>query len=560
MEEKKKKRFSIGFVRLAFCMVMLFIIVESVLVITIIGPSMNKQTLKMINSDMQGMTESFGELVGEATAASEETGEEVFAAILGHARVENMESSYAYVVDKEGTVVYHKQADKIGKPSEAEFVKNLASQMVAGTRPASACVEYDLDGETKLASYYVTEDCGYIVVLIADKSEVLAPVDTIKLQIVMIVVGVFLVLCIAGFFFGRFTNHHMRRMANDIKQLEEGYISHPICTEYLIKELVQFTTSTEKLRNKLVEVTGEVNGTVTNINDVTSKVKKLVADCEQSTSNITIAVNEVAQGASDMANNTEEAANSVSDIARQIDNMSDNVRDCSVDCEKAEKALKEAVTEMGVLKDNNATTLERANEIMDTARHASDIVKDIEQAVGMIQSIANQTNLLSLNAAIEAARAGDAGRGFAVVAQEISTLADQSNEYSAEISKIVKEIEDVTNKNAETATDVAKAINKEAESLDKVVISFGEVENKLYNTVDVFGNLTSSVGQLDQSKAIISDVLSNLSAISEENAASTEETSASIESVQLGFGNVVNSMEEAVEISERLSEQMSFFK
>ena len=156
----------------------------------------------------------------------------------------------------------------------------------------------------------------------------------------------------------------------------------------------------------------------------------------------------------------------------------------------------------------------------------------------MITDIASQTNLLSLNASIEAARAGEAGRGFAVVASEISQLAEQSNQAAVEIRGIINELIDNSNRSVEDIQSAKNITEEQTKRLIDAIGEFNDAKRGLERSLGEIDNVRNAATELDTSKNLVLDVVQSLSAISEQNAASTEETAASVTQAKTVVENV----------------------
>ncbi|MBR3484611.1 MAG: hypothetical protein IKH42_08155 [Lachnospiraceae bacterium] len=197
--------------------------------------------------------------------------------------------------------------------------------------------------------------------------------------------------------------------------------------------------------------------------------------------------------------------------------------------------------------------------IYDQTNKTNSSAKSIEEAVNLISDIANQTNLLSLNASIEAARAGEAGQGFAVVATEISALAEQTNNSAHTIQGIIASLMNDSNSAVLTMDKVKEIIIKQNDNVVRTVNIFNELEENINVTVETSGKISEEVKALGEARNVVEEALHNLSAVAVENAAGTEETSASMDKV----GSVINKVSAAAmslsNMSERLDMTMSAF-
>ncbi|HHX60119.1 MAG TPA: hypothetical protein GX707_05195 [Epulopiscium sp.] len=168
-------------------------------------------------------------------------------------------------------------------------------------------------------------------------------------------------------------------------------------------------------------------------------------------------------------------------------------------------------------------------DIQNVINSTNDSAGQIEIASNMIRSIADQTNLLALNAAIEAARAGEAGKGFAVVADEIKKLAEQSTSFTADIGKIVMNLNNETTQAVKTMEEVALISKTQSESVDETNNKFIGISKAMEGMNHVIDLINESGQEMLNKQQRIIEIITNPSAISEENAAGTEEASASVE-------------------------------
>ncbi|MCR4696515.1 MAG: hypothetical protein K5654_04295, partial [Lachnospiraceae bacterium] len=202
----------------------------------------------------------------------------------------------------------------------------------------------------------------------------------------------------------------------------------------------------------------------------------------------------------------------------------------------------------------------KAGQVADSVEKTAELVEEISKAAEGIISIASQTNLLALNASIEAARAGEAGKGFAVVADNIKGLAEESNQMAGEITQILNTITQYSNENKNLTNGIKEATNNEVVALEKMSDSFDEMLGLLSDTESGNKEIASLAKAMTEAKEKILMSVESLSSISEEYAASTQETSASITQLTSNMTGVVGEADELTSISSQLKENVAFFK
>lgn len=211
------------------------------------------------------------------------------------------------------------------------------------------------------------------------------------------------------------------------------------------------------------------------------------------------------------------------------------------------------------LSDSNDKTVEAVQSVAKTVEATDDSVKKISEAVEMITSVAEQTNLLSLNASIEAARAGEAGKGFAVVATEIQKLSEESNHSAQRITTIITGLAEDSRNSMEMMTEVKRILQEQQEKLDVTKQQFGHVRDGILATREDTVSVNHQAKECDASRESVVNIIQNLSAISQENAASSEETTSTMQELNETIGSLAVSAHELRQLAVSLNESTHFF-
>lgn len=376
---------------------------------------------------------------------------------------------------------------------------------------------------------------------------------TVNLLIVVICLVVILLMGIG-------LNKKCNKFVNSIEDMAEGDIAADIPNEMPLEELAKIAAATQSLRDKLYEVVSHIREEVTNVAKTADEVNGMLSSCKESAGRVSIAVTELSQGSSQMAED-------VQDVNLQVGVMNDNIGDIagavdslSGSSKEMEKASEDAAGYFKAMEKSSGQSTAYIADISAQIRNTNDAIGKISEAIDMIRGIADQTNLLALNASIEAARAGEAGKGFAVVAEEIKKLAEQSNDSAVEIQQIAEEI---IAKSADTmalSKDVEKSLQEEREILKETSYCFDTLSKEILRSVEEISSISSQTDSIEVIRNDIVDKVSSLSAISEQNTASNEEVSNSMNQIADNISVINDMVNNLNEMSIALDQTMTFFQ
>lgn len=477
--------------------------------------------------------------------------------------IEGVDSSYVYVVNADGQMMYHPDDGKIGHAVENAVVSKCVEDLQAGKQVESGVVEYEYNGALKYAGIYVSTYKEFILVVSSDEDDILAPISAIN-KIGNIALAIIILLTGGlGYVFAN-------KIAQPIIQMTE-------LTEDLSKMDFTDKPQYEKIAKRKDEVGSmgralsslrlELINTVEKIREESSLLLETSADLSMSASEtfttmeqLESAVNEIAEGASAQAADTQRATENVVVMGNMVEETDQQVAELVAYAQQMRKAGNGATTILNQLTEVNNQTERYIDVIAQQTATTNESAQKIHEAADMITDIAEETNLLSLNASIEAARAGEQGRGFAVVAAQIQKLAEQSNESAQQIGDIIRTLMEDSEKAVSIMGDVKDIMQKQSEHVERTKDAFAEIQSGVDRSIQGMEVISEKTQQLDKARANVIDVVQELSAIAQENAASTEETSASVTEVSAISSELSEEAQRLKQISNEMEERMAVFK
>lgn len=346
----------------------------------------------------------------------------------------------------------------------------------------------------------------------------------------------------------------------NLQLLADGELKPYKTAKSKITEIDSIIESRKKLSANLQDIVNKVHIASRDLLESGTELQNVAHNTSGNAEDISRAVEEISKGAVSMATDIETATVKVMDMGGKIEGIVGGINDLDNVASGMDMAGKKAMDIIRMLDESNSKTVEAIEIVAQNVEATDHSVEQISQAVNFITEIADQTNLLALNASIEAARAGEAGRGFAVVANEISSLADQSGESTKKIEQVLNILVTDSKRSIEKMREVKDHLKEQQDNLKNTQAEFANVTVGIQDTRNQSGMVDVQAKDCDESRSGVIDIISNLSAISEQNAANTQETTASIEELTATINIVANQASEVQMQAENLEEAMKFFK
>lgn len=308
-----------------------------------------------------------------------------------------------------------------------------------------------------------------------------------------------------------------------------------------------------KLIGEVQQVGSKVSASATG---VTEDAEHLLT----ATKDISRTIDDIEQGIVQQSGDTEQCLLQMSGLSDQINQVYTNTNEIEKIANNTRQIADEGIVIIDELNQKAKATTDITHDVISKIQEFETQSQNIGSFVALINDIATQTNLLSLNASIEAARAGDAGRGFAVVANEIRSLADQSVHAVKQIQNIVNEIKLKTKDTIDTAKQAESIVESQSEALDKTVKVFDNINDHVNNLANNLNHIANGIKKIEEAKVETMDAIQNISAVAQQTAAASEEVSATATSQVDSVERLRTAAAELEEDAKKLEESIKLFK
>ena len=454
----------------------------------------------------------------------------------------NAENQEINIVNQEDMIIYSTNVEKIGQPLNEYIDIELKNE--AGTLSGSgSLVTFTSSQDFKLLNSvhenYIFKEVNYVNAMIV----VIAMICLIVALLVAVTLAIKIVRPIVD-------------LVGLMRKVEDGNFT--VKSNYVAKNELGL------LSNSFNIMTENVKALIGNIIEVSDGIHKKADNIKSISKNSTVAaqqvsnaIEEIAVGASNQARQAEETLVTINSLAKSINEVTGSIGIVSESSGNTKEIGNGSLIKVKELEEKTDETDKTLNEITNTVITLVASLKNIEGFLEVINSISNQTNLLAINASIEAAHAGEYGKGFSVVAGEVKKLADQSRESTEEIAKVIKIIQLQTSDVNKLIKESSKIFKEQKIAVDYTSESFKDILLATDEITKEVGSVQKLVYGMNKYKENSMGAIKSISTVAEESSATTEEVMAStqeqaylsteLESLTENLYKEVNSLRNAID-------------
>jgi methyl-accepting chemotaxis protein len=518
-----------------------------------------------------------GALIVDAYAPIKSSDGKIIGAMIGTLNVQKVSaflqemkfsnSAYPYVVNKEGTVILHKNINIVKNEQNAiksaekdSSYKELSSYIKKVIAGETGFGEYEYNGAENIIAYTPISGVNWFMVVEADKSVVFKAINHLKLM----ELGATIIFIFLGLIFGLFIAKSITKPLLKIKNLAERLSQYDFSNKIDVLRKDEFGETALALNTAQENIKTLIKKIMDGAQDMSAASEELSATSEELASrfeHINMSTEDIVKIAREASSSTGEVTASIEEIDSSITKLSNKAMDGSNNSNESKGRAVEVQSSAKKVIDESRNIYKDKEEKILKAIEAGKVVEEVKDMADAIANISEQTNLLALNAAIEAARAGEQGKGFAVVAEEVRTLAEQTSEtvYTIQntIGKIQEAFKNLSNNGNELLKFIDENVNKQFDSY----LSTGEQYYKDSEYVSGMAeDLSSMAQQITASVNQVTNSIQNMAEDSEKSSASTNEIKDSIKDASLAMEQIAKTAQSQAQLAQELSEIVHKFK
>ncbi|MGB9662306.1 MAG: methyl-accepting chemotaxis protein [Moorellaceae bacterium] len=481
-------------------------------------------------------------------------------------------TGYALAVDSTGKTIAHKDTERVtGQENIIEQAKSnpaltplaaVISRMAKGEEGVAA---YTFQGQEKIIAYAPVKTTGWSIAVTAPKAEVLERAASLNRALLLVSLIIIILALILTFVMARSITAPIVNLARIVKRFGEydfTFDEKDEAVHYLNRkdEIGQIANA---LASMQMNIQSLIKSLKTDAQTLAGNSETLSAASEEiasSSGEVAKAIQQVAAGASEQAGHLQEILGLIENITTSLEKVYTELGRVKANSEETSRLADTGKKELDTLIVSIRGVREAFKVVVERLAVLKGSVSQVEEILEVINGIAEQTNLLALNAAIEAARAGEAGRGFAVVADEVRKLAEQSRASSDKIRALLNNITSETNEVVTTSEEVTRQVAGQLENVEHTIKAFDDI---LDSVAAIAPMIEATYGEVDstvKAKDVVLERVQSISAVSEETSASAEEISASAEELSASTQEIAANAQQVLEVAKRLEEQVARFK
>lgn len=414
------------------------------------------------------------------------------------------------------------------------------------------------NGTTYWLCYEYLGDLGNrLIGMIPDKT-MRKQANDIRTSTIAIVIFVTIIVVIIGTTMAFGMRSAIQNIMRQVDKAAKGDLTATVRTKRR-DEFAVLSGSFNDMLEGMRGLIGKVTGGMEHVDDAVDKVSGAKESVQETADVLADAITHIQQGAKSQEDAAQNCLLGMDDLSEKIQKVVQNTGEIETISQETKDVVEHGIDMMQELRTSSEDTTHNLTRIMEDIRALAERISNITSIVGVITEIADQTNLLSLNASIEAARAGEAGRGFAVVASEVKTLADQSAQAALSIREIVDEVQDQTKKTLLHGEKTDEILQSQEQAVQRTVDAFREIDEYVNRMNNDLADITLQTQSIERAKDRTLEAVEGISAVIEQNSASTLEMGESIQGQKEQVDVMSDYTNDLKEVSESLREEIHKF-